>query len=140
MSKILIDEETLYAVIDALNIGYLISSGKEQQMIFDVRHKLLDDLQGLLDELQETKKRFSVLEWHHLTTAEEDGKMFWLDIPEIERCGKSKQVLVKDRHGVISAVNVDFEENQDDDGEWVSGVYPDGEDWFDYVAWAYLPE
>ena len=91
-------------------------------------------------DMKMTEKRYSVVEWHRLTTVEEDGKKFWLDIPEIERCGKSKQVLVKDRHEVISAVNVDFEENQGDDGEWVSGVYPDGEDWFDYVAWAYLPE
>jgi hypothetical protein len=62
MSKILIDEDTLYSVIDALNIGYLISSKKEQQRIFAMRNELLD-------ELQETKKHFSVLEWHPMSEA-----------------------------------------------------------------------
>jgi len=135
MSKILVDSEALKSAFESL----LDEISQEIRNLERLRSLIADGAICNIENL-EKEKHFSVLEWHHLTTVEEDGKMFWRDIPEIERCGKSKQVLVKDRHGVISAVNVDFEENQDDDGEWVSGVYPDGEDWFDYVAWAYLPE
>ena len=115
MSKILIDEETLYAVIDALNIGYLISSGKEQQMIFDVRHKLLDDLQGLLDELQETKKRFSVLEWH----------------PVSEKPKIVSQIIVRFASGMYKL---------DIYGKILEGNMLDQFDQSSIVEWAYLPE
>ncbi len=78
MNKLPIDEETLYVVTDALNIGYLISSGKEQQRIFAARHKLLA-------ELQKTKKHYSVLEWH----------------PMSEKPKDLSDILVRDTNGAI---------------------------------------
>ena len=96
----------------------------------------------IVPQLQGKVER-SVIEWHHPELVEEDGKQVWMDIPEWERCGaseQSEQVIAITKQGYVCAINVEFVEYVDDDGEWLSGVFPDGEDWEDYKAWAYLPE
>ena len=87
----------------------------------------------------ESKVERSVIEWHHPELVEEDGKQFWIDIPEWEKCGESEQVIAISKQGCLSAINVEFVELDDADGYCLSGVFPDGEDWEDYEAWAYLP-